>query len=81
MPAAKKPKPNSHETHMSTKDIMERLGVSYRTAARDMAYFDAKGQTFHLGKIIRVPVSIFDEWYSQCFGKGKVSFNAGNGNY
>lgn len=76
MPAPKKPKPKSHETHLGSKDIMERLGVSYRTAVRYMAMFDARGQTFHVGNIIRVPSSIFDEWYAQCFGKGKVSVNA-----
>lgn len=76
MPAAKKPKPNSHENHLNTRDIMERLGVSYRTASRYMAMFDAQGKAFHVGNIIRVPSSIFDDWYAKCFGKGKVRLNA-----
>lgn len=76
MPAPKT-RPHSHEHHLDTREIMERLGVSYRTAIRYMSMFEARGQTFHVGNIIRVPSSIFDEWYASCFGKGKVN-NASN---
>lgn len=76
MPAAKKPTSSARETHLNTRDIMQRLGVSYRTASRYMSMFDAQGKAFHVGNIIRVPSSVFEEWYAKCYGKGKVTLDA-----
>lgn len=72
MPAPKHPKPKSYDAHLDARDIANRLNVSLRTAQGYMAMFDAQGKTFRCGKIIRVPVQIFDEWYFTQFGSGKV---------
>lgn len=72
MPAPKHPKPKSYDAHLDARDIASRLNVSLRTAQGYMNAFDAQGLTFHAGKIIRVPVQVFDEWYFSKFGTGKV---------
>lgn len=72
MPAPKHPKSKAYDAHYDTKDIATKLNVSLRTAQGYMSYFDAKGQTFHCGKVIRVPVQIFDEWYFRQYGSGRV---------
>lgn len=77
MPAPKHPKPKSYEAHLDAKDIAGRLNISLRQAQRFISMFDAQGKTFHCGKIIRVPVQIFDDWYFAQYGSGKVAESGG----
>lgn len=51
--------------YYSTRDIMTILGVSYTTALQYMHMFEVRGQILRTKRLMRVPISVFEEWLNE----------------
>lgn len=56
---------------LSTRDVMEILGISKSTAIRLMHSFAETGQLFRRGRLLRIDEDTFNEWLNNHMNSGQ----------
>lgn len=57
--------PAQKRRYYSARDIMEILGISKSKANAIMHMFEYRGQLFRDGRLMRVEISVFENWLAE----------------